>query len=171
MTTEMPDLLPCPFCGGKPVKGLTKKTGCQLHGEPMQYATLSCTKCEFRPHCVGGDIYNGGKAQAYAMAAEKWNTRIVSAHHAATVARLEEELRVATIKDAVDNKYIDQLRTISAELAGALEEVAGDLEAEIHGKYPPETLIYPGEKRRYVRDIEPVKKAQTALQLYRDMGE
>lgn len=73
--SEMPELLPCPFCGSKPVKSLTKKQGCQMHGEPMQYAVLECTKCEFKPRCQGGDIYNGGKAEAYASAAAKWNTR------------------------------------------------------------------------------------------------
>jgi hypothetical protein len=83
MTTKqqaLEALKPCPFCGTRPVKGLTKKTGCQMHGDPIQHATIGCTKCEFRPHCTGGDIYRGSetpkyKEEAYAEAAKKWNTR------------------------------------------------------------------------------------------------
>lgn len=54
------ELRGCPFCGSKPTKGLTKKTGCQMHGDPIQYATIACNKCEFKPSCVGGCIYRGG---------------------------------------------------------------------------------------------------------------
>ena len=69
----------CEYCGGKAVKGLSKKTGCQLHGDPIQYAILTCSRCE-RPKIVGGCIYRGGekpkyKDEAYQQAAKIWNTR------------------------------------------------------------------------------------------------
>ncbi len=49
-------LKPCPFCGGSPAWQLTKKKGCQLHGEPNQNHILGCFKpsCRMRPtftHC------------------------------------------------------------------------------------------------------------------------
>jgi len=37
------ELLACPFCGNKAVWVLNKRTGCQLHGDPIQHVTLSCT--------------------------------------------------------------------------------------------------------------------------------
>lgn len=73
-------LLPCPFCGGQPTKGLTKKTGCQMHGDPIQYAIIGCMSCEPKPSFRGGCIYRGGdkpkfKKEAYEEAAIKWNNR------------------------------------------------------------------------------------------------
>ena len=35
-------LLACPFCGGKPKHGLTKRGYCQLHGEPLQGYAVWC---------------------------------------------------------------------------------------------------------------------------------
>lgn len=69
--------LPCPFCGRKPIFGLTKKQGCQLHGDPMQYVTLRCcgVGCPARAGLLGGDIYDHGETAARATAVERWNTR------------------------------------------------------------------------------------------------
>jgi len=49
-----------------------------------------------------------------------------------------------------------------AELIAAAEECAGDLEAEIDGKYPnPDS--HPIETRRYNRDMAPVIRLRAAL--------
>lgn len=88
MTTPENSVMPCPFCGSKPAFGLTKQTGCQLHGDPIQYVTLGCKNnaCHAKPHVQGGDRYaNGetgeffkkGEADAKALALTRWNTRSV----------------------------------------------------------------------------------------------
>lgn len=80
-------ILDCPFCGRKPTFGLTKKTGCQMHGDPIQRVTLFCnnTKCEAKPFVTGGDRYSHGETGAFFKEGEKqardlaikyWNTRI-----------------------------------------------------------------------------------------------
>lgn len=79
-TNEMPELKPCPFCKGKMSKGLTKKTGCQMHGDPIQYVTLLCSNpsCPVKPFITGGCRYRGGdepeyEAEERKRLAEKWN--------------------------------------------------------------------------------------------------
>jgi DNA gyrase/topoisomerase IV subunit A len=47
-------------------------------------------------------------------------------------------------------------------LREALQECAGDLESYVDELYPSRTS-YPGEQRRYERDIEPVRKARALL--------
>lgn len=77
MTTQREKLLPCPcpFCKKKPIFGLTKKTGCQLHGDPIQNATLFCnnSQCHAKPCVFGGNIFNGGEYKARLEAVKKWN--------------------------------------------------------------------------------------------------
>ncbi len=60
--TPIEALKPCPFCKKKMTRGLTKKTGCQMHGDPVQYVTLSCgyQYCPVRPSITGGCRYRGG---------------------------------------------------------------------------------------------------------------
>ena len=62
----MSELLPCPFCGGRPRVDLAKKTFCQLHGEPSQQVTVYCyhADCVSKPSVSAGDVFNGGEAQA-----------------------------------------------------------------------------------------------------------
>lgn len=92
MLTNKPVLEPlptpktCPFCGNKAAFGLTKKTGCQLHGEPIQRVTLGCNNqiCDAKPTITGGDRYRYGETcddfakgerEAKSEAIEKWNRR------------------------------------------------------------------------------------------------
>lgn len=73
----------CPFCQSKPVFGLGRKTGCQLHGDPIQYVTLGCKNrdCPAAPTVTGGDMYQNGEGQyfketekkAREFAVQKWN--------------------------------------------------------------------------------------------------
>ena len=81
-SNEMP-LKPCPFCGKQPLFGLTKKTGCQMHGNPIQYVTLSCN-CQHKPFVTGGDRYSNGDTGKFfeegykcakELAVKYWNTR------------------------------------------------------------------------------------------------
>lgn len=73
----------CPFCGGKPTRGMTPKTGCQLHGDPIQYVTVSCKNngCPATPGVKGRKCrYSGADEPKYhkeatASAIEVWNTR------------------------------------------------------------------------------------------------
>lgn len=87
----------CPFCGSKPAFGLTKKIGCQMHGDPIQRVTLGCNNqsCAAKPMVTGGDRYaNGetgaffkkGEADARALAVKYWNTRytMTSPHESMT---------------------------------------------------------------------------------------
>ncbi len=84
--TKNEDLKACPWCDKQPQWGLTKKTGCQMHGDPIQYVTLGCNnpKCEVKPHVTGGDRYSNGETgrffvegekRARELAAKYWNTR------------------------------------------------------------------------------------------------
>lgn len=80
--SEIENIRNCQFCGKKPVFGLTKKTGCQLHGDPVQYVTLGCkfSDCPAKPSVLGGDIYQNGegkyfeetKVKARNLAIDKW---------------------------------------------------------------------------------------------------
>jgi hypothetical protein len=84
---EQIELSDCPFCGVKPKFGLTKRTGCQLHGDPIQYVTLACVekKCPAKPQITGRhDIYWQGEdkgcvkvqeLEAKKLLADVWNTR------------------------------------------------------------------------------------------------
>lgn len=77
------ELLLCPFCDVLPVKGLTQKTGCQLHGDPIQYVTVSCknNKCPAKPTVKGtvcrynGDDKPNNHVKATLSAIQVWNTR------------------------------------------------------------------------------------------------
>ena len=76
-------LLPCPFCNRKPAFSLSKKRGCQMHGDPIQYVILGCSHpdCPAKPHVMGGDRYRNGEgkyfketeAEAKQEAVIKWN--------------------------------------------------------------------------------------------------
>lgn len=75
----MPDKPTCPFCKRGMTPGLTKKTGCQLHGDPIQYVTLSCSNqfCRVRPSITGGCAWRGGDKPIYkkeedAKLAKQW---------------------------------------------------------------------------------------------------
>ena len=73
----MTEIKPCPWCGCQPIIHLGKKTGCQLHGEPMQGIVIECNfhGCPVRPRLQAGDIYNGGQDKAKQEATVLWNTR------------------------------------------------------------------------------------------------
>ncbi len=49
-------------------------------------------------------------------------------------------------------------------LCGLLTDCANDLEAYVEDQYPASIKQYPGQSRRYERDIEPVRKARAALE-------
>ena len=51
-----------------------------------------------------------------------------------------------------------------ARLRVLVKDLADDLEAEIKGRNPAETLQYPSEQRRYERDMATVYKARRALE-------
>lgn len=76
----MSDLLPCPFCGGKPVVQDGKKGHCQLHGDPFQGMRIYCKTngCPAHAGLERGDIYNGGKEKAREEAIAAWNRRAVT---------------------------------------------------------------------------------------------
>ena len=90
----MSELLPCPFCGGRPRVDLAKKTFCQLHGEPSQQVTVYCyhADCVSKPSVSAGDVFNGGEAQAREKAIAAWNRRAPSPSPAPGVV---EALRIA----------------------------------------------------------------------------
>lgn len=71
------ELKPCPFCGCLPIIHLGKKTGCQLHGEPMQGIIIRCNfnGCFAKPSIETGNIYNGGHDNAKTEAIKAWNNR------------------------------------------------------------------------------------------------
>ena len=62
-----------------------------------------------------------------------------------------------------EGKANARLCAAAPELYAALMECADDLEAEIEARYPPAIREYPGEKRRYDRDIAVVHRARAAL--------
>lgn len=76
--SEVIELKPCPWCGCKAVRGMTKKRGCQMHGEPIQEATVYCNSqsCPARPMICGRlNIHESGKDAANKEASEIWNGR------------------------------------------------------------------------------------------------
>ena len=86
--TYQSELLPCPFCGATPHRGLGKKKHDQLHGEPYQDTIIKC------PHLCAK--MEGGKQSVI----ERWNTRPAPAVtvtddmvEAATLALLDHEVR------------------------------------------------------------------------------
>ena len=101
-------LLPCvcPFCKRKPSFGLTKKTGCQMHGDPIQHVTLGCKNpyCPAKPCVIGGDIYRNGEGQFFKETERKvreetiieWNSCERSSDLTdQRIAALEEKLAMA----------------------------------------------------------------------------
>lgn len=87
------ELLPesCPFCDKSPQWGLTKRTGCQLHGDPIQHVTLGCNNrdCKVNPKVMGGDRYANGETGEFFKLGERvardkaiaaWNTRVTNPH-------------------------------------------------------------------------------------------
>ena len=48
-------------------------------------------------------------------------------------------------------------------LVESLTECADDLEGELKARYPDALLTYPGERRKYDRDMAPVIAARAAL--------
>lgn len=58
------ELLPCPFCGARPHRGLGKVQHDQLHGEPFQRAWIRCPSGHASFDCMTEQ-----------MAADAWNTR------------------------------------------------------------------------------------------------
>ena len=60
-----PELLPCPFCGAKPHRNMSKVKHDQLHGEPYQDLIVKC------PHLCAS--MEGGEGTVI----ELWNTRAI----------------------------------------------------------------------------------------------
>jgi len=54
-------------------------------------------------------------------------------------------------------------RDVLYEIKTALSECAEDLDAELRERYPESSLKYPGEKRRFARDRQPVLNARFCL--------
>ena len=71
------ELLPCPFCGSRPIIREGKKGHCQLHGDPYQGIKVSCPNsgCAAWAGLEAGDIYNGGIDKAKDTAITAWNRR------------------------------------------------------------------------------------------------
>ncbi len=157
--SEIKNIRNCQFCGKKPVFGLTKKTGCQLHGDPVQYVTLGCkfSDCPAKPSVLGGDIYQNGegkyfeetKVKARNLAIDKWGRTPTPQPASRTEAEcvftpLESLLRLADVsqnytgKDA-DFKNVE--RTLTAPnpqpASAALEavEVMADRLSNLDGMY------------------------------------
>jgi len=67
METNKQDLIPCPFCKGKMTRGLGAKTGCQMHGDPIQHVLLKCRNqsCPVKPEMRGDDRYRGSEEPKY----------------------------------------------------------------------------------------------------------
>ncbi len=128
--THEDELKACPFCGRKPIIGLGKKQGCQLHGEPMQSVTVSCS-CEFHPAVHTGDINNGGKFKAQQEAIAKWNTRASTPPAPQAEGEVANAIRHAQLRLGDTNwreQYIrvgvEELKTLitAAEESGRLRE-------------------------------------------------
>lgn len=57
--------------------------------------------------------------------------------------------------------------TIPSNLAATLTELADDLQSEIDARYGGMQDQYPGQMRRYQRDIEPVTRARALVAEWR----
>jgi len=64
------------------------------------------------------------------------------------------------IDDLADS--VEHLTAENAKLRTALIDCANDLEASVDAEYRG-TLDYPSQRRKYDRDMEPVKRAREAL--------
>lgn len=49
------------------------------------------------------------------------------------------------------------------KIVSVLRECSEDLEAELRNRYPAEAMKYPGEQRRFERDMGPVEAARGCL--------
>lgn len=137
-TIDGVSLLPCPFCGGKPVKKTSSGDERDGYAEHVSYqcSTCGCT----RGAC--GDSSKGGYAdnsKVEATALEAWNTRallaapdpIVEAEESITIAQLQ-----ALICEADDFMYImtgnETQKHLDAKYGSlAWEEAIVDLRARI----------------------------------------
>lgn len=77
MTEHTQGLLPCPFCGARPIIREGKKGYCQLHGEPNQGIKVFCptSGCGAAAGVEAGDIYDNGVDKAKSEAVASWNRR------------------------------------------------------------------------------------------------
>ena len=86
-------------------------------------------------------------------------------------AKLErwKAFRIEGRHESVGDSYLREtisrmgrLEASNATLLEALKECADDLESEVEHRYK-DTKDYPSERRRYERDIAPVRKARAAI--------
>lgn len=121
------ELLPCPFCGGKPRVDLAKKIFCQLHGEPSQAVRVYCYHdCPSRPSVEAGDTFNGGEAKARAVAIAAWNRRALpSAPAVEGVEReLVERLEAAIAEAEFGHESPTHVRALVAHLKTATSAIS-----------------------------------------------
>ena len=79
----------------------------------------------------------------------------------ATAARVTKS-SIADVAPAPRDAELSALRAALATVIEVLKECADDLESEVEAHYPRPNP-YPMEKRRYDRDMEPVRHARSAL--------
>jgi len=82
-----------------------------------------------------------------------------------TMTDLVERLRGIGDRDA-GRPFLDlhEAADMIERLRALVKDLADDLEAEIKGRNPAETLQYPSEQRRYERDMVNVYEARRALE-------
>lgn len=84
----LPELLPCPFCGGEAESDLSQPFRHYYTGEPLSQPAVYCTVCSAQIAHYPGDV-DLSRDETMDLALTAWNTRADS-HH-----RLVEALREA----------------------------------------------------------------------------
>lgn len=119
---DIPDsmkLLPCPFCGANPHRGLEKVRHCQMHGDPLQDYSIWCPK---------GHAKLTERSEAVAIAA--WNTR---AAPPAMDREAVERVREAAYRQALEDVcnplgYLQRMADAEgAKLSGMAYAIASDI--------------------------------------------
>lgn len=106
----LPELLPCPFCGGEAESDLSQPFRHYYTGEPLSQPAVYCTVCSAQIAHYPGDV-DLSRDETMDLALTAWNTRADSHHRLVEALR---EIQRATLEGRVcdDVAWFDRITTL-----------------------------------------------------------